>query len=220
MTSRTSSSARSRRDRAAGRSCVEQRLDPLAGRPQVGRQASAPARVSRHSPVTDWVGRVQLLQLLALAEVHVHAARQARVEAAHRAHDVDALEVLAVVLLEDRLALHRVLVRAGRAVAVARVGVPRRRRVRVVVGDLAVPDHHVVRQHAADRLGEAAADALVGHLERLPRLGVAGADLGQRLLDEVQRAGRGVGLEVGAGPVALDRVAPLRDLPLEARPGP
>ena len=28
--------------------------------------------------------------------------------------------------------------------------------------------------------------------------------------------GRRVGLEVGAGPVALDGVAPLRDLPLEA----
>ena len=146
----------------------------------------------------------------------MHAAGQAGVEAAHRAHDVDALEVLAVVLLEDRLALHRVLVRAGRAVGVARVGVPRRRRVRVVVGDLAVPDHHVVAEHAADGLGEAAADALVGHLELLPGLGPAGPDLDQRLLGEVQRAGRGVGLEVGPGPVALDRVAPLRDLPLEA----
>ena len=69
------------------------------------------------------------------------------------------LKLLPVVLLEDRLALHRVLVRAGRAVDVARVGVPGRRRVRVVVGDLAVPDHHVVREHAAHRLGEAAADA-------------------------------------------------------------
>ena len=105
------------------------------------------------------------------------------------------------------VSLHRVLVRARRAVDVARVGVPRRRRVRVVVGDLAAPDHHVVREHAAHRLGEAAADALVGHLERLPRLGAAGADLGERLLDEVQRAGRRVGLEVGARPVALDGVA-------------
>ena len=47
--------------------------------------------------------RVQHLQRLAVAEVHVHPARQARIEAAHRAHDVDALEVLPVVLLEDRL---------------------------------------------------------------------------------------------------------------------
>ena len=158
---------------------------------------------------------MQQLELLAAAEVHVHAARQARVEAAHRAHDVDALEVLAVVLLEDRLPLHGVLVGPGRAVGVARVGVPRGRRVGVVVGDLAVADHHVVREHAAHRLGEAAADALVGHLELLPGLGAPGPDLDQRLLGEVQRAGRGVGLEVGAGPVALDGVAPLRDLPLE-----
>ena len=61
----------------------------------------------------------------------------------------------------------------GRAEAVARVRVPRRRRVRVVVGDLAALDHQVVREHAAYRFGEAAADALVGHLERLPRLGLA-----------------------------------------------
>ncbi len=32
--------------------------------------------------------------------------------------------------------------------------------------------------------------------------------------------GRGVGLEVGARPVALERVAPLRDLPLEVVSGP
>ena len=43
-----------------------------------------------------------------------------------------------------------------------------------------------------------------------------GADLDQRLLGEVQRARRGVGLEVGPGAVAFDRVAAvLRDLPLE-----
>src|SRR5580704_15412671 len=47
-------------------------------------------------------GRVGRLEHLAAAEVHVHAARQARVEAAHGAHDVDALEVVRRVLLEDR----------------------------------------------------------------------------------------------------------------------
>ena len=47
-------------------------------------------------------------------------------------------------LLEDRRVLHRVLVRAGRAVAVADAAVPRRRRVRVVVRDLAAADDHVV----------------------------------------------------------------------------
>src|SRR4051794_3269331 len=161
-------------------------------------------------------GRVEHLQLLAVAEIHVHAARQAGVEAADGPHDVDALEVLAVVLLEDRLALDGVLVRARRPEAVPRVGVPGSRRIRVVVRDLPVADHHVVAEHAADGLGEADADALVGHLEGFPRLRVPGTELHQRLLGEVQRAGGGVGLEVGARPVALDRVAPARDLPLQA----
>ena len=58
----------------------------------------------------------------------------------------------------------------GRAVGVGRAAVPRRRRVRVVVGDLAVADHQVVREHAAHRLVEAAADRLVGHLEVLEHL--------------------------------------------------
>src|SRR6185503_18595313 len=69
---------------------------------------------------------------LAVAHVHVDAARQARVEAPHRPHDVDALEVVRSVLLEDRHVLHRVLVRPRGAVAVARARVPGRRRVRVV----------------------------------------------------------------------------------------
>ena len=91
------------------------------------------------------------------------------------------------VLLEDRRVLHRVLVRARRPVDVADAAVPRRGRVRVVVRDLPVPDHHVVRQHAADRLGEAAAVRVLGHVERLPGLGPPGPDLGQGLLDEVHR---------------------------------
>ena len=108
------------------------------------------------------LGECAVLSTLPLAQVHVDPARQARVEAAHGAHDVDALEVVRGVLLEDRGALHRVLVRPRRAVDVAGVGVPGRGRIGVVVRDLAVPDHHVVRQHAAHRLGEPAADASLG----------------------------------------------------------
>jgi hydrogenase large subunit len=161
-------------------------------------------------------GGVQQVQAPALAEVHVHPARQAGVETAHGAHHVDAFEVLAVVLLEDRLALHGVLIGPRRSVAVPRAGVPRRRRIRVIVGDLAVADHHVVAEHPAHRLGEPAADAFVGDIELLPRLGAASADFGQRLLGEVQSAGGGVGLEVGPGPVTLECVAAvLRDLPLQ-----
>src|SRR5438874_595522 len=51
------------------------------------------------------------LEQLAAAVVHVDAARQARVEAAHRAHDVDTLELVRPVLLEERRVLHGVLVR-------------------------------------------------------------------------------------------------------------
>src|SRR5215470_13782089 len=45
--------------------------------------------------------RVYRLDDAAVAEIHVHAAGQARIEAPHRAHDVDALELLGRVLLED-----------------------------------------------------------------------------------------------------------------------
>src|SRR5438105_1284845 len=63
--------------------------------------------------------RVGELQGLALAQVDVHAAGQAGVEAANRPHDVDALELVGPVLLEDRRVLDRVLVGARGAVLVA-----------------------------------------------------------------------------------------------------
>src|SRR2546429_4082023 len=62
------------------------------------------------------------------------------------------------VLLEERRILHRVLVGAGHAVGVARAGVPRRRRVGMIVRNLSAADDDVVRQHAAPRLVEAAAE--------------------------------------------------------------
>src|SRR6202522_628865 len=122
-------------------------------------------------------GRVRRVQGLAVAQVHVHAAGQTRVEAAYGPHDVDALEVIRRVLLEDRRVLHRVLVRSRRSVAVADAAVPRGGRVRVVVRDLAVPDHHVVRENPAYGLGEAAAVGVLWHVEGFPGLGVPGPDL-------------------------------------------
>src|SRR5690606_591178 len=103
-------------------------------------------------------GRVPPLEDVPLARVHVHAARQARIEAPHRAHDVDAFEVLLAVLLEDRQPLYGVRVGPRRAVDVTRARVPRRRRIRVVVGDLAIANDQVMREHAAHRLVKAAAD--------------------------------------------------------------
>ena len=134
-------------------------------------------------------------------------------------HDVHALEVLRAVLLEDRRVLHGVLVRAGGAVDVARVGVPRGRRVGLVVGDLALADDHVVREHAARGLVEADADRLFGDLEVRPALRPPRPDLDQRLLEAVQPDQRRVGLVVGARAVALDRVGLLGHVPLELHLG-
>src|SRR5438105_6118308 len=58
------------------------------------------------------------------AEVHVHPAGQAWVEGTDRPHDVDALEVLGLVLLEDRGVLHRVLVGSRGPVDVPDAPVP------------------------------------------------------------------------------------------------
>ena len=189
---------------------LHQLRSPRARRPPPGgfRRVGYLVRPSEHR-------RVRLLEHLAVAEVHVHPARQARVEAAHRPHDVDAAEVVRAVLLEDRLPGDRVLVRAERAVGVRRAPVPGRRRVGVVVRDLAVADHQVVREHPAHRLVEAAADRLVRDLEVLEHLGDARPHLLQPLVDEVERHRRRVGDEVDPRPVALDRVRPLRDPPLE-----
>src|SRR5215471_18558090 len=95
-----------------------------------------------------------LEDLAAIAVEHVYAAGQTGVEAAHRSHDVDALEILGPVFFEDLEPLHRVLVRSRRAVAVARAGVPGRRWIRVIVCDLLVLDHDMMRKHPADRFVE------------------------------------------------------------------
>ena len=117
------------------------------------------------------------LQHFAVAQVHVHAARQTWIEASHRAHDVDALEFVRAVFLEDRRVLHRILVGPGRAVDIARIRVPRRGRIGMIVGDLAIADDDVMREHTAHRLVEAAADGFFGNLEVGPRSGAAGVQL-------------------------------------------
>jgi len=71
--------------------------------------------------------RVQEVQLLTVAEVHVDPARKARVEATDRPHDVDSLEMLLVVLLEDLVALNGVLIRTQCVEGVAWARVPRSR---------------------------------------------------------------------------------------------
>ena len=85
----------------------------------------------------------------------------------------------------------------------------------MIVGDLAVANHDVMREHASHSFVEAAADRFVGNLEVIPRLRVSCVQLGQSLLDKIKRGSRGVGLEVRPRAVALDGVAPLWNLPFE-----
>ena len=67
--------------------------------------------------------RMMRLKHLAVAEIHVHAARQAGIEAAHRAHDIDALEFAGAILLKDRSILHCIFVRTRSPVRIARIGI-------------------------------------------------------------------------------------------------
>ena len=85
----------------------------------------------------------------------------------------------------------------------------------MVVGDLAFADNDMVRQHPAHRLMESTADRFLRHLEVRPGRSAAGVQLGQRLLNKVQRRSSRIRLEVGTSPIPLQRIAPLRNLPLE-----
>src|SRR5262249_58203165 len=98
--------------------------------------------------------RVHRLDHTAAAQVHVHAAGQARVEAADRPHDVDALEVLRRVLLEDRGVLHRVLVWPRRSVGVPDAAVPTPRRGPGGGRELSAPYPPLVGEDAAGRPAE------------------------------------------------------------------
>src|SRR5262249_45993543 len=70
--------------------------------------------------------RVPFLQNFAVPQIHVHATRQARIEASHRAHDVDTLELVSrSVLLKNRRVLYRIFLRSRCSKDVTRVGVPR-----------------------------------------------------------------------------------------------
>src|SRR5271154_3596481 len=159
--------------------------------------------------------RMVRLQHLAITQIHVHAARQAGVEAAHRTHDIYALEFFRTILFEDRRVLHRIFVGTGGAIDVTRIGIPRSWRIGMVIGDFALTNYDVMGEYAPHRFVETAADGFFRHLEIRPGFGMAGMELFHRFLGEVQSAGCGVGLEVGASPVAFDGVAPLWNLPLE-----
>ena len=113
--------------RGPRRACRSPRRPAARRRPGPrGQETCSSSSVSRCMRCSDLLGfhlpttspwAVHHLPHLALAAVHVHAAGQARIERAHRPHDVHALELVRAVLLEDRRVLHRVLVGPRRAVS-------------------------------------------------------------------------------------------------------
>src|SRR5271170_6198134 len=141
------------------------------------------------------------LQHLAIAEIHVHAARQTRIEAAYGAHDVDALEFVRPILFEDRRVLHRILVRARGSVNIARIGVPGRGRIRMIVCDFAVANYDVVREYSAHRFVEAAGNRVVRNFEVVPGFRPPGVQFRESLLGEIKRAASRVTLEVSPRPI-------------------
>jgi hypothetical protein len=116
------------------------------------------------------------LDLLAIAQVHVDSAGQAGVEAAYGPHDIDSLEVVRPVFLEDRRVLHRIFVRPRRPEGIARAGIPARGRIGMIIGDFPLANDHVMRQQAAHRFVEAAAQPFLGNLELRPGFGASGVD--------------------------------------------
>src|SRR5437764_9272021 len=109
------------------------------------------------------------LKQFAFAQVHVYSAGQARIEAADRTHNIDSFESVRTIILKNRRVLDAVFIGTRSAIHITGTGVPWRRRVRMVVGDLSVADHHVMRQNATNRLVEAATDRVVRYLEIGPR---------------------------------------------------
>src|ERR1044072_7059689 len=90
--------------------------------------------------------RVSRFEQFTVAQKHMNAARETRIETAHPAPEVEAFEIAGAVLFEDRRVLYGVFVRAGCAVDVPRRCIPRRRRIGMVVGGLTVANHEVGRQ--------------------------------------------------------------------------
>src|SRR5262245_51343176 len=134
----------------------------------------------------------------------MHTAGQARVEAADRAHDVNPLKFFGRVLLEDRRALYGVLIWPQCPVGDTRTGVSLCRWIGWRVGNLVAADDVVVREHFSYGFVEGASAGLVRHFVFPPRPRTSGARLSERLLNDVDSAGGGVGLQVCSGAVALD----------------
>src|SRR6476620_7142512 len=110
--------------------------------------------------------RVHFLQYLAAAEIHVNTAWQAWIEAAHSAHDVDALKFVRTIVFKDRCVLHGVLVRSRCSINIARISIPRSGRIRMIICDLATANDQVMRKNTADSFVKSATDGFVRNFER------------------------------------------------------
>src|SRR5262249_9104354 len=146
---------------------------------------------------------------------HMYAAGQAGIEATYSAHNINAFEFLRSILLENRCILNGIFVGARSAIDIAWAGIPGRRWIGMVVRDLAVFDHHMVRKHAAHGFVEATANRLFGHGEVGPGGGTSRADLVKCFLNAVQGHYGRVRLEIGTRSVSLKCIAPPGNFPLD-----
>jgi len=74
----------------------------------------------------------------------------------------------------------------------------------MIIRDLAVTNHHVMRQHAAHSFMKAASDSLIGHFEIGPCFSVTGVQFSHRLLSKIKRRRCRVSLEISPGSITLD----------------
>src|SRR6266850_3716956 len=158
--------------------------------------------------------RMMGLQHAAVAQEHVHTARKTRIEAPNGTHDVDTFEFVGAVLFKDRRVLNGIFIGTRRPVRIARTGIPWCRRIRVVIRNLAGADDDMVRKHASDGFMETARYCIVWDFKVRPGPAVPRSNFVHRLLAEIQSRGCRVCLEIGAGSIPFDRVAPLGDVPL------
>jgi len=122
------------------------------------------------------------LENLSTAEIHVHAAGQARDQSSHGAHNVDTFELIGTVLLEDGSysAPHLSYDRACR-----KYPADWHSMVSEDTDDnwrSCFADHHMMRKNASDCFVKATADGLFRHFEIRPGLGLAGVKLFHRSL--------------------------------------
>ena len=107
-------------------------------------------------------------QNLPISEIHMDTTGQARIEAANGAHDIDSLELVRAIFLKYRRVLYRILIWPWSSEAIAGICIPRSWRIWVIVGDLVIANHDVMRQDSAHGFVEAATDTFFRNFEVVP----------------------------------------------------